>query len=64
MNVENVEWIDDCFRIEQKKWGTFDSYNKDEKCIVTSLTYDECLSATRWFLKFQKENKIGINSNV
>jgi len=46
-----IEWIDDAFRVERKKYGLWDSYDKDGKCIITSLTEEECVSATRFYLK-------------
>jgi len=45
------EWIDDAFRVEQKKYGLWDSYDKDDKGIITSLTEEECVRATRFYLK-------------
>jgi hypothetical protein len=47
--------IDDAFYVEQKKWGTWDSYDKEGKCIVTSLTEEECVRATRFLLKGRQE---------
>ncbi len=46
-----IEWIDDAFRVEQKKYGLWDSYDRDGKCIITSLTEEECVRATRFYLK-------------
>jgi hypothetical protein len=46
-----TEWIDDAFRVEQKKYGLWDSYDKDGKCIITALHEDECVRATRFYLK-------------
>jgi hypothetical protein len=46
-----TEWIDDAFRVEEKKYGLWDSYDKDGKCIITSLTEEECVRATRFYLK-------------
>lgn len=55
-NIErNQELIDDCFYIEQRKWGTWDSYHKDGKCIITSLTKENCIAATRFYLKGLQE---------
>lgn len=55
-NIErNRELIDDCFYVEQKKWGTWDSYDKEGKCIITSLTKESCVSATRFYLKGLQE---------
>lgn len=53
-----MEWIDDTFRVEQKKYGLWDSYDKDGKCIITALTEDQCVTATRWYLKQIQENTL------
>jgi hypothetical protein len=53
--MKMTEWIDDAFRIEQKKYGLWDSYDKDGKCIITALTEDECVRATRFYLKGLQE---------
>ena len=47
--------IDDAFYVVEQKWGTWDSYDKDDKCIITSLTQDSCISATRFYLKSLQE---------
>jgi hypothetical protein len=47
--------IDDCFYIEQKKYGLWDSTDKDGKGLVTSLTEEQCISATRYILKGRQE---------
>lgn len=52
----NKELIDNAFYVEEKRWGTWDSYDKDGKCIITSLTEEECIRATRWYLKQKQEN--------
>ncbi len=46
---------ENAFYVEQKKWGTWDSYTPEGKCIITSLTESDCVSATRWYLKQQQE---------
>jgi hypothetical protein len=53
--MQEYEWIDDCFRVEEKKWGTWSSYNKEGKELITSLQKELCISATRWYLKEQQE---------
>jgi hypothetical protein len=53
--MSDIEWIDDCFRVEQKKWGTWDSFDKEGKGIITSLTEQECINATRAYLKMKQE---------
>ena len=54
----NKELIDDCFYVEQKQWGTWDSYDKDGKCIITALTEEDCVRATRYYLKLKQENRL------
>jgi hypothetical protein len=53
--MSEIEWIDDCFRVEQKKWGTWDSFDKEGKGIITSLTEQESINATRAYLKMKQE---------
>jgi hypothetical protein len=47
--------IDDAFYIEGKSWGTWQSHYPDGKGIITSLTEEECVRATRWYLKQKQE---------
>jgi hypothetical protein len=47
--------IDDCFYVVEKRYGTFDSFDKEGKCIITSLTEEECVRSTRWYLKQLQE---------
>ena len=47
--------IDDCFYVEQKKYGLWDSTDLEGKGLVTSLTEEQCISATRFFLKGRQE---------
>jgi hypothetical protein len=54
-----IEWYDDAFRVEEKKYELWDSYDKDGKCIITSLTEEECVRATRFMLKVRQEESNG-----
>lgn len=47
--------IDDCFYVEQKKYGLWDSTDLEGKGLVTSLTEEECVRATRFYLKGRQE---------
>ncbi len=47
--------IDDCFYVEQKKYGLWDSTDLEGKGLVTSLTEEQCISATRFILKGRQE---------
>lgn len=52
---ESFEWIDDVFRVEKTDWGTWRSFNKEEKSLITSLTQEVCIHATRFYLKGLQE---------
>jgi hypothetical protein len=47
--------IDDCFYVEESNWKTWKSFDKDGKPLVTSLTSEACIAATRQFLKWKQE---------
>lgn len=47
--------IDDAFYVEQQRWGTWKSYDKENEPLVTSLTEEQCVSATRFYLKGRQE---------
>ena len=47
--------IDDAFYVEQKRYGLWDSTDKDGKGLVTSLTEEQCISASRFILKGRQE---------
>ena len=53
--MERQWYDDDAFYVEQKKYGLWDSYDKDGKCIITSLTEEECVRATRFILQGRQE---------
>lgn len=52
---EEKKLIDDAFYVKKQRWGTWDSYDKEDKPILTSLTEDICVSATRFYLKGRQE---------
>lgn len=52
------ELIDDSFYVEKKRWGTWSSYDKDGKEIITSLTEEDCVRATRFYLKLKQEDRL------
>jgi hypothetical protein len=53
--MSEIEWIDSCFRVEEKSWGTWSSYDKEGKELITSLTKEQCILATRFYLKGKQE---------
>lgn len=53
--MTDYEWIDEAFRVEEKRWGTWASYDREGKEIITSLHKDHCILTTRWYLKQKQE---------
>ena len=46
---------ENAFYVEHKSWGTWQSHYPDGKGIITSLTEEECIRATRYYLKGLQE---------
>ncbi len=53
--MEESKLIDDCFYVKEREWGTWDSYSKEDAPLITSLTEESCINATRQFLKWKQE---------
>ena len=47
--------IDDCFYVEQKKYGLWSSADKEGNGLITALTEESCISGTRFYLKGRQE---------
>jgi hypothetical protein len=47
--------IDDAFYVDEKKYGLWYSTDKDGNGIITSLTEEQCIQATRFYLKGRQE---------
>jgi len=61
--MKESKLIDDCFYVKERKWGTWDSYNKEGKCLITSLTEESCINATRFYLKGLQEGFGEVNTH-
>ena len=46
---------DDAFTVKKQRWGTFVSHGLDGGALITSMTEEECIHATRWYLKAKQE---------
>lgn len=53
LNQENL--IDGAFYVKQTRWKTWNSYDENNKVIITSLSEDSCIQSTRWYLKKKQE---------
>jgi hypothetical protein len=47
--------IDDTFYVDERKYGLWYSTDKDGNGLITSLTEELCISATRFYLKGRQE---------
>ena len=47
--------IDDAFYVDERKYGLWYSTDKDGNGLITSLTEESCISATRFILKGRQE---------
>jgi hypothetical protein len=48
---------DNAFYVEQKKYGLWQSHYPDGGGIITSLTEEEVIRSTRWYLKAKQEGE-------
>jgi hypothetical protein len=55
LDVEDTVLIDEAFTVDKARWGTYRSYDKEGKGLVTSLTEEHCIAATRFYLKSLQE---------
>ena len=62
--IAEVDWIDDVFRVEQKKWGTWESFGKNGKGIITGMTKEVVIQMTRFHLKGEQDGWSEDNSRV
>ena len=47
---------DEIFVVRKQRWGTFVSYSlTNDRAIITYLTLENCVAATRFYLKGQQE---------
>ena len=55
LDTDDTILIDGCFTVDKARWGTWRSFDQDGKEIITSLTEELCIEATRWYLKQKQE---------
>ena len=51
LDVDDTVLIDGCFTVDKARWGTWRSFDVEGKEIITSLTEEQCIAATRFYLK-------------
>ena len=55
MELRVEQLYDDAFYVREKKYGLWYSTDKEGKGLITSLTEEQCVSATRFYLKGRQE---------
>ena len=53
--AETTALIDGAFTVDKASWGTWRSYDAEGKALVTSLTEEACINATRSYLKWRQD---------
>ena len=61
MDEKNL--IDDCFYIEKARWDVYHSFDNEQKRIITSLTEEGCINATRYYMKGIQEGFDQVNTH-
>jgi hypothetical protein len=62
--MSEFNWIDDAFRVYKTKYGVWHSCTKENKELITALTEDQCINATRFYLKGLQDGWGETNSRV
>ena len=62
--IAEHEWIDDCFRVWETRYGLWSTETKEGRKMLTGLTKDAVVSMTRWHLKCEQEGTLEQYSRV
>ena len=53
--IAEYEWIDDCFRVWETRFGMWSSETKQGRKMLTGLEKESVIMMTRWHLKCEQE---------
>tara|TARA_Y100000592_G_scaffold87792_1_gene142808 strand:- start:3173 stop:3409 length:237 start_codon:yes stop_codon:yes gene_type:complete len=53
--ITEHEWIDNCFRVWETRFGLWSSETKEGRQMLTGLHKDNIIMMTRWHLKCEQE---------
>jgi hypothetical protein len=56
--MQEKKLYDDLFYIVEQKYGLWKSYDKENKPLVTSLTEEDCVRSSRFYLQLIQENRL------
>ena len=62
--IAEVEWIDDCFRVWETRFGLWSSETKQGRKMLTGPTREAVIDMTRWHLKCEQEGTLHLHTRV
>ena len=62
--IAEVDWIDDCFRVWQTRFGLWSTETKQGRKMLTGLTREAVVDMTRWHLKCEQEGTLHLYTRV
>ena len=62
--ISEYEWIDDCFRVWETRFGLWSSETNQGRKMMTGPTKDAVVTMTRWHLKCEQEGTLENYSHV
>ena len=62
--IAEYEWIDDCFRVWETRFGLWSSETKQGRKMLTGLTKEAVVDMTRWHLKCEQDGTLEQHSWV
>ncbi len=62
--IAEHEWIDDCFRVWETRYGLWSTETKQGRKMITGLTKEAVVDMTRWHLKCEQDGTLDQHSWV
>ena len=56
--MQEKQLYDDAFYVTHQKYGLWKSFDKDDNPLVTSLTEEDCVRSSRFYLQLKQENRL------
>jgi len=52
---QEIQWIDDAFKVYKTRFGLWHSEAKNGEKLISSLSEEQCVKSTRFYLKGKQE---------
>ena len=56
--IAEIDWIDDCFRVWETRYGLWSTETKEGRKMLTGPTKDAVITMTRWHLKCEQDGTL------